>query len=227
MIRIAIAVALFWSYCGFMSVLARKDHPILARRGMMIPASVAAYVVLIGVCLFAFLAQARGFNAIFLMFGLAFVLIAGVLLGYPYLAFMVGEVFDRTHRVAVGIARMKVRPTYDLAAKAEREKRLEDALDLYRQGALEHSDDPEPLRRMAEINLLRGKVDDALACLKEAYPRVVESEEKASLAFRAADLFARAGRAVEARELLESTARDLAGTPFEAYARDRLRQVQG
>jgi tetratricopeptide (TPR) repeat protein len=224
MIGIALATLLFWSYCAAMSVLAKRDHPLLARRGLM-PGSVALYVALIGVCLFAFLGQVRGVNALYLMFGLAGVLVGGVLLGYPYLAFMIGEVFDRAHAAATGIDRMKIRPTYDQAAKAERERRFAEALALYGQGAQENPEDAEPLRRMAEIHVARGELPEAISRLKEAYARAAGAEEKASLAFRAADLLARAGQDSAARETLESAARDLAGTPFEAYARTRLKAI--
>ena len=147
---------------------------------------------------------------------------AGLLLGLPFLLFLIGEWFDTAARSVTGIESMKVLPTYDVAEKAEREGRLDDALALYREAASLHPADPEARRRIGELLLSKGEVAAAFEAFITALAGIAEPEPYSTLAFRVADLEARGGRRDDARRRLEEVARRYPGTRFEAYARERL-----
>ena len=205
----AFAVA-FLAYAGLLSLAARRNAAVLGST----PVQVLSIVVFFG--LLYPVAQAVG---PLLVIPLAF---AGLLLGFPYLWFLIGEWFDTAARSASGVESMKVLPTYDLAEKAEREGRLDDALALYREKASLHPAEPEPRRRIGELLLSKGEIPAALDAFNAALAGIAEPEPYSTLAFRVADLEAREGRRDDARRRLAEVARRFPGTRFEAYARERL-----
>jgi tetratricopeptide (TPR) repeat protein len=215
----AVAV-LFWAYCGAMSVLAKSERPVLQAPLFQL-SSVVLYFALAASVVTTFIHQGHPMMTVP---AFVLVLILGVLLGYRYLGFLISENLDRFHASATGISTMKVQKTYDVAEKAEHDGEFDRAMALYGEEVARDPKDPEPLRRMGEIHLRRGAVTDALDCLRRALPLVADPEPKSTLAFRLSDLLEREGRTSEARSLLESIERDLAGTRYAAYARDRLAQ---
>jgi len=218
MITAAAISVVFWAYCGSMSLLARTDRP-LVQNVLFQMSTAVLYCSLAGGVAWTFIQAGPP-----LMTVPAFVLVIifGVLLGYRYLAFLISETFDRVHSAATGIAHMKIEKTYDVAEKAEHDGDVERALGLYREESARDPEDPEPLRRMAELELRRGAVREGLDLLRRALDRVTAAEPRSTLAFRLTDLLEREGRGDEARAILESIERDHAGTRFAAYARERL-----
>jgi hypothetical protein len=218
MIAAAALAILFWAYCGGMSLLATSDRPLL-QTALFQLSSVVLYCALASGVAWTFI---QAGHPLMTVPAFVLVLIFGVLLGYRYLAFLIGETFDRFHSAATGIGNMKVRKTYDVAEKAEHDGDVELALGLYRDEAARDPGDPEPLRRMAELEVRRGAVGEGLELLRRALAQVSDAEPRSTLAFRLADLLEREGRGDEARAILESIERELAGTRFAAYARERL-----
>lgn len=196
----------FFAYAGLLSFAARRNARFLEPKSVQLIAVGGFFGLLYPV------AQAVG---PLLVLPVAF---AGFVLGVPFLVFLVGEWFDGAARSLRGVSSMKVRPTYDLAEKAEREARVDDALDLYReQGAL-HAADPEPRRRIGELLLSKGERAAAIDAFRAALALIEEPEPYATLAFRIADLEG----PEEARRLLEDVVRRFPGSRFEGHARTRL-----
>jgi tetratricopeptide (TPR) repeat protein len=205
----AFAVA-FLAYSGLLSFAARKDATFLQYRLVHVAAIAGFFGLLYPV------AQALG---PLLVMPIA---LAGAALGIPFISYLIGDWFERAVHTVSGAESMKIRRTYDSAEKAEREGRVDEALDLYRQECGRVSEDPEPLRRTGELLLRKGDTAGALAAFRSALPLLQEPEPHSTLAFRIADLEERAGRPEEARRILEDVARRYPGTRFETYARARL-----
>lgn len=215
----AVAVV-FWLYCGVMGVMARSERPFV-QNSLFHAGSVLVYVVLATAVAGLFIRIPNG-HPLMTVPAFVMVLIIGVLLGYRYWAYLIGEYMDRLHASATGITTMKVQKTYDVADKADHEGDLDRAMALYAEEAARDPKDPEPLRRMAELHLRRGRAAEAFECFRRALPLVSEPEPKSTLAFRLADLLEREGRGDEARVVLQGVERDLAGSRFAQFARDRL-----
>lgn len=197
----------FFAYAGALSLAARRDARFLEPKSVQILAVGGFFGLLYPV------AQALG---PLLVLPVAF---AGFALGVPFLMFMVGEWFDGAARSLRGLDSMKLRPSYDLAEKAEREGRVDDALALYREHASRAPSDPEPRRRIGDLRLSKGELPAALDAFRAALVLIEEPEPYATLAFRIADLDP---RPEEARRLLEEVARRFPGSRFEGHARTRL-----
>jgi hypothetical protein len=209
---------LFWGYCGGMSLMARGDRA-WTQLALVHALSAAVYFALASSVAFAFVSSGHPLVTVPLF---VLILIFGTLLGHPWIALLIGEYFDRFRAVATGTASMKVAKTYDQAQKAEHEGDLDLALRLYGEEAAADARDPEPLRRMAEIHVQRGQVEEALGLLGRVLGLVKDPELRTTLSFRRADLFERAGRRSDAERQLEAVAQELPGTPFERCARERL-----
>ncbi len=218
MIWAGLFMLLYWSYCGGMSLLAKGQSGFL-QSTLVHVASAVVYVVLASLVAFTFVQQGNPFLTVP---AFVLVLILGTLLGLRWWGLMLSEYIDRAHASATGTSNMKVEKTYDRAAKAEREGDLERALAAYGRAAADDPKDPEPLRRMAEIHLRRGDRERAFERFRQALPLIASHEGRATLAFRLADLLIESGRQPEARSHLEAVERDLAGTRFAEFARERL-----
>jgi tetratricopeptide (TPR) repeat protein len=154
------------------------------------------------------------------------VIVAAIIIAIPFWMHLVGLFAEGGIRSVLGIERMKVEKTFDVADKAEHEKRYDDAIKLYLVAAAEAPAEPEPFRRAGDAALKNGATEEALDYFKCALARTTNPEDVASLAFRIAELLARTlGRRDEARQTLEKTATQLAGTRFEQFARDRINSL--
>jgi hypothetical protein len=214
-----LAIAL-WVFCGTLSVLARREHPVLGHASFQL-ASVAVYVALGAGVAGTFIQLG---HPLVTVPGFVLVLIAGVVLGLPYFAFLVSEGMDRLHAAATGIDQMTVRKTFDRAEKAEREGDLDGALARYREEADRDPRDPEPVRRMAEIDLRAGRVTAALDEFRQALSLLERGEAQVVLSFRLSELLEKEGAGEEARRLLERVEQEYPGTRFAEYAQERLRK---
>lgn len=220
MILAGLAAIVFWTYCGAMSLLARSERPFL-QHSLFHAASVAVYLALATTVAGTFIGI-EGAHPLMTVPAFVLVLMAGVVIGFRYCAFLVSEYMDRIHASATGISGMTVQKTFDVAEKAEHEGDLDRAMALYAEEEARDPKDPEPPRRRAELHLRRGEKAEALECFRRALGRVEAPEPKATLAFRLADLLEREGRPAEAREVLEALQRSLPGTRYAQFARDRL-----
>ena len=201
----AVFALVFLAYAGLLSFAARKEARFLEPKTVQILAILVFFGLLFPV------AQLVG-----PLFVIPIALL-GAALGIPFVSYMVGEWFDHAARSLTGEASMKVRPSYDLAEKAEREGRIDDALRLYREQT--SGTDPEPWRRMGELLLSKGDREAAIDAFRAALAKIQEPEPYATLAFRISDLETRPD---EARRLLEDVARRFPGSRFESHARGRL-----
>ncbi len=222
MIEIAVSVGLFWGYCGFLSAMAKGEgihqHPLFHL------GSVAVYVLLL--CWAAWSIAGRIASPLFAVPFVALVAIIGVFLGLRYWAAMLGEYIERTHAAAIGVGGMKVEETYDTASKAEHESRWADAIAIYEAAAARSPEKAEPLRRAGEAYVKAGRKEEGVRCLGAALSLVEDPEDRATLAFRIAELLARdLGRPADARRVIEEAIKQLEGTKFEGFARDRLKSL--
>jgi tetratricopeptide (TPR) repeat protein len=160
------------------------------------------------------------------LLGALVVITLAIIIAIPFWMHLVGLFAEGGIRSVLGIERMKVEKTFDVADKAEHEKRYDDAIKLYLVAAAEAPAEPEPFRRAGDAALKNGATEEALDYFKRALARTTNPEDVASLAFRIAELLARTlGRRDEARQTLEKTATQLAGTRFEQFARDRIKSL--
>lgn len=220
-----LAVLAFWAFGGLLSFLSREDRE-YGRKYVFKAAGLAGFVALMAWAASA-VALPRGnpHEALFRVPAFALVTIIGTVLAYRFWTSLIGDLVQGARETLMGEDRMKVEKTYDLARKAEKDGDLEEAYRLY---AGESAKDPratEPLRCMAEIRLRQGRAEEALSHFNAALALAPTPEDRAALQFRLSDLLVRLGRTGEARSALESVARELAGTRFEKYARERLSQL--
>jgi hypothetical protein len=218
----AVAVA-FWSYCGVLGVLSRSERPYL-QSTLFHAATVAIFLALATAVAGTFIAIPSS-HPLMTVPAFALVLIFGILIGFRYLSFLLAEYFDRMHASLTGISGMKVKKTYDLAEKAEHDGDFDRALALYREEIARDPKDPEPLRRTGDIHLRRGETTQAIEQFRRAVPLVEEAEPRSTLAFRLVDLLEREGLRDEARSVLRSIERELAGTRFAEFAKERLHSL--
>lgn len=222
MIWAGLFTLLFWTYCGGMSALAKGERAFI-QSSLVHVAAAAVYLGLASLVAWRWIHLGHPMMTVP---AFVLVLILGTLLGIRWWSFVLSEYVDRAHAAATGTAGMKVEPTYDLAAKAERDGDLERALAEYGRAAAADSQDAEPLRRMGEIHLRRGERERACERFRQALRLLPSEEGRATLAFRLADLLVEDGRVGEARAELESVERDLAGTRFAQFARSRLESLR-
>lgn len=146
----------------------------------------------------------------------------------PFILFLVGEYYHRGQRFMMSEDQLHVEKTYDQAESCERRQDWEGALAIYRRCLAEDPEDLEAWRRMAEVHLKREAVDEAIRCLQNVVLKAAEPERKATTAFRLAEILAgRKGDRGEACRLLRTLERDVAGTRFAEYARERIRALEG
>ncbi len=208
----------FWSYAGALSVAARRDWPPLGRK----PVQYLAILGFFGSYFLMTWLMHSDAGAPAVIFAVP-VLLVGMGLAYRFITFLIGDWFETVHRVATGLDRMRVPKTYDLAEKAEREQDLETAIRLYREEGGRDVADPEPWRRIGEIEVRRGRAEEAAPAFRRALIGLREPEARVTTSFRLADILGRLGRNEEARGVVEGVVREFQGTRFEDFAKERLK----
>ena len=145
----------------------------------------------------------------------------------PFMAFFLLNTLVSLVRSALSLDDIRIPPIYSMAEAAVARKELEEALRLYRRTALDHPDDPEPCRRMAEVFLKLERPDDAIRAFREAQEREPESEHKLLLTFAITETLADSKNDPSAatRVLEEFLKRhpDVKGRP---YAEERIRALR-
>lgn len=219
-----VCVALFWGYCFAMSAALNEERGFW-QNGVVHLLSAALYIALM--CLAAFgVVNSAPAAPILTVPVFVFAVLVGILLGRRYWTFLIREYVGRSHAALMGIGSMKVEKSYDKARKAEHERDWDGALSEYARAAAEDPGDGEARRRMGEIHLRLDRTEQALQHFRAAVPLKESPEDRTTLSFRIADILDGAGRRDEARALLESVAKEYAGTPFEKYARERLSRIE-
>lgn len=212
------AVVVFWAYGGALSLLARRDWAPL-RFKVVQAGAIAGFFGLFFLAVWT-LSSGSTSRELLLMFP---ILLVGLGCAFRFVPYVIGEWFESARRSVIGLDSMTVAKTYDLAEKAERDRNLDEAIRLYRAEAERDPRDAEAWRRIGEIEVKRGRPQEALAPFRTALSRLREPEPKTTLAFRLADLLAKQGRTDEAHELVERIAQEFAGTKFEGFAKERLK----
>ncbi|MBI2900982.1 MAG: hypothetical protein HYY17_12420 [Planctomycetes bacterium] len=215
-----LAVVAFWSFAGALSVLSRLDWPPLRVKSVQAGA-IAGFFALFFVAVWA-LRSSVGQLALLFSFG---IMLGGIVCGFAFFPYLIRDWFDTAHRWATGIDQMKVAKSYDRAEAAERDREWDAAVRLYREEVARDPADPEPWRRIAEIEVRRDRTEASAAPYREALARLREPEPKATLAFRFSDVLVRMGRVEEGRAVLERATADLKGTRFEEFAKERLKNL--
>ncbi len=221
-----LAIAVFWSYCGLLSLIAREDRE-WPRNPLVQLAGTAGFLALLCWTTFA-VAIPRGspHEAFYRVPAFALVTIIGIGIGLRWWTFLVGHLFTRARSALLSEDGMKVEKTFDRARKAEYESNLEEAARIYAEEAAGDPGNPEPLRLLAEVLLRQGREEEAFARFRAALPLVASPESRSTLAFRLSDLLVRAGRAGDARGILEALERDFPGTRYAEYARRRIEELR-
>lgn len=207
---------LFLFYAGLLSYAAAKDWDPLHRKAIQ---ALALLLFFSAYFLTAWLIVSAG-GPVFLSFP---ILIVGACCAFRFLGFLVGDWFERVHRAATGLEKITVAKSYDLAEKAEREHDFDGAVRLYREEGGRDPGDPEPWRRIAEIEMKRGRAEEAVPAFRRALVCLREPEAKVTTSFRLADVLGRLGHPDEARGVVEGVAREFPGTRFEEFAKERLK----
>jgi len=213
--------ALFLFLAGLLSYAGGKDWPPLHRKPLQF-AALAGFFGLWFLTIWLFRSE-TGVLALLFMLPILFV---GVGLAYRFLRFLIGDWFETAHRFGIGLDRMTIEKSYDRAEKAERERDLEGAIRLYREETGRDPADPEPWRRIGEIEVRRGRMEHAVEPLRAALTRLHEPEPRATAAFRLADVLRHLNRTDEARALIEGIGREFPGTRIEGFAKERLKNLE-
>lgn len=206
-------VVLYLFYSALLSYAAWKDWSLLRFKSVQILALTGFFG------LFLLLV-----NYLFLIFALPVLLVA-IGLALRFMMFLVADWFETAHRFGTGIDRMTIEKTYDRAEKAEREKNFDEAIRMYAEEGRADPEDPEPWRRIAEIEVTRDRLAESIGPFRRALTMTADPEAKVTVTFRLADILARVDRTGEARELIDGVAREFRGTRYEAFAQERLRAL--
>jgi tetratricopeptide (TPR) repeat protein len=215
--ELALSALAFFGYCVALYAYGRSNLPGRDRVIVHVPI-VAFFWFFAGWMLLAMGIKTGPMGALFGFFAIA----VGLCIALPYVHCLLSALAEGPLRAWIGVERMTVERSYDEAGRAERERRLDDALRLYLEAAAQAPDEPEPHRRAAEVALQAGRGPEAIDHLRRAFDRTTENESRANLAFRLAELLNRHDRREDARALLASLADELRGTKYEEFARARL-----
>ena len=223
MAAFAALTLLYWATCAYLSVTTRRDSALLRSTSSILGTGAGLLVLaaIVGTAGHG----AGGIPGLGAFLGLT-VLVVGVFLLIPWLLHAIGHFAEAAQRSAAGIDRMVVREEFDLAERACREKRYQDAEILFLEGAAQDPANPDPLRRAGECRLAMGDPERGVAFLRRAMDLTARPEPKATLAFRIADLQKGVlNRPFEARRTLEEAAQSLSGTRFEGLALERRARI--
>jgi len=226
-----IAVLVFYGYCAGLWVFARRDNPVKDWWSVN-AALVAGFWLLAGWIMLATRAKtgmvtSGNVVAAVGLGGVLVLIILGILVAAPYWWHLLSLLAEGgLRKVLVNAESMTVVKTFDVADKAEKERRFDDAIALYMTAAKQAPADAEPVRRAGEALIRKGDLEAGLARLREALTLTTAPEDVASLAFRIVELLHRTlQRREEARQQLEAAAQRLKGTRFESYAIERLKAL--
>ena len=155
-----------------------------------------------------------------------FIITAMVLYG-PFLAYVVVHYAGVVMRELLSEYSVRMPKFYDRAEKAERLHDLKTALQLYREIHEKDPEDPEPLRRLAEIHLKSNEVEEAISCLEEALEVEEIPHRKAGILFRLADIHAKKKRDFDKAKLtLERNISEFPESREARNAEERLKEMK-
>ena len=146
----------------------------------------------------------------------------------PCLAVCVVQVVGNLVRSALSLDGIRIPPGYSKAEGATARGDLNGAIRLYRQMALEHPDDPESWRRMAELHLTLGQPDEAIKAFGEAEAREKKPGNKLIMVFAIAEVLADVKDDVPgALGVIEEFLRQNPHLAGRSYAEERIRILRG
>lgn len=215
------AAAVFILYAGLLSYGAGRDLKILQSKTMQLAAT-GVFFTLFAAAM-GFVLDAHGKQGLIFCFP---IVILGIGAAYRFFPYVVGEWFDSGAKAVIGLDRMTVRRSYDLAEKAEKDREWGRAVELYHEETRRDATDPEPWRRIAELEVKRGRLAESVGPYREAARITASVEDQVTILFRLADVLQRLGQVEEAKRVLESVARDRQGTKFADFAQERLRSCR-
>ncbi len=157
-----------------------------------------------------------------------FLLGIGVLLHAPFASRALGELGMAVADESTGRTGPPIKPTHDQAIAAMRAKDPVKAANLLNDAIAKDPGDIEARRLRAEVHHSCGETARAVAQIDAAYAIATDPGTKGSLGLRAAEieLGATPPGKTKARAWLVRVRTDLAGTPFEGYAIERLRAIE-
>lgn len=215
------AGAVFLLYAGSLSYAAGRDFKILQSKTVQLLA-IGLFFTLFAMTM-GFVQVAHGKQGLIFCFP---IILIGIAAAYRFFPYVVGEWFQSGARAVIGLDQMTVRRSYDLAEKAEKDREWGRAVDLYYEETRRDADDPEPWRRIAELEVKRGRLEESLTAFRQAARLMKQVEDHVTVKFRLSDVLMKLGRVEEARRVLEEVARERRGTKFEEFAQERLKSCR-
>jgi len=125
------------------------------------------------------------------LFSFGFTMIAAmvlVLFYVPFLIFLISHYLTGLWQELMSYTSIKPLKTYSKAEAAAAEGRLEEALEKFKEYALKDPQDPYPHRRMADINLKLGNLEESILCFKLAAGLTPEEDRKINSYLRICDI---------------------------------------
>lgn len=216
-----LAIALFWLAAGLLGFLSREEYAFSRNYPFRAAGTTIFFALLVWASYHTMRGSATVADVLFRVPLFALVAILGTALAFRFWSSAIGDLFEGARSSLMGVDRMKVEKTYDLARKAEQEGDLEGAARLYAAEIERDRTDPEPFRLLAAIRIRQERTEEAMTLLREALPLIPNPEDRSTAAFRLSDLLVQAGRLPEARDMLLKVERTYPGTRFAHYARER------
>lgn len=221
---IAVAFGLsFYVSAALLSWASAREWPVADRKSFHAAGGVAVFLSMLG---WMNAWSASGAHRAVGLFASFFGVLPGFFLLVPWFRFLAAQAVEGGRRSLVGLDRMKVRKTYDLAERAVRERRWVEAEARLLSEVSADPGESEPWRRIGDVRLAMGDLDGAVEAWGRALDRLDRDEDRASLAFRIADALGSGGRPREARQMLERARDGLRGTKFAIYADRRLERLE-
>ena len=115
--------------------------------------------------------------------------VTGIVWG-PFFAYWGAEFISSVARSAIGLNDIRVPPAYGPAEGALARRDYEEAERLFRELIDEYPDEAQPCSRLGELLLSRNRLQEALACFKEAENREPDVGVKLIHRLSAADILA-------------------------------------
>jgi len=148
----------------------------------------------------------------------------------PWAIFVIAFLRWAVDRGAVSLMsdnRLKIRPAYDKAEAAEARHDFTSAEALYRDLATQHPDEPEPLRRLAELLVKRGDPRSSVEPMERAIRIEENPNEKFLLSIRLSEILADdAHDAASAAKVLADLIAAFPDNPGVRFAQERLRLLR-
>jgi len=144
-----------------------------------------------------------------------------------FIAALIPSVLGRIATSAMSDGRLQLRPAYDKAEAAEARRDFAAAETLYRDIAAQRPDDPEPLRRLAELLVKRGDPRAAANAMQQAIRIEENPNEKFLLSIRLSEIFADDARdPASAAKVLSDLIAALPDNPGVRFAQERLKLLR-